>query len=280
MDFLDSSFFNALLVNRALDWLISWLGDFIVGILIIVAGILVSSRVARFLRRKLSKLNTIDDTLAPVIASLVRYSILLVVFVVGLGSFGIETTPIIAALGAAGLAIALALQGTLSNVAAGVMLLFLRPFKVGDWIESGSISGTVQEIGLFASVIDTFDNVFISVPNSSIWNNTIINHSQYNTRRMDLDIGVSYDGDLDHIERVMLGMAKEERILTDPPPQFLVVSYGDSAILVRLRLYARNDVYWPLYWDMLRQLKPTLDKAGIVIPFPQREVRLINDPKS
>ncbi len=280
MDFLDSSFFNALLVNRAFDWLISWLGDFIVGILIIVAGILVSSRVARFLRRKLSKLNTIDDTLAPVIASLVRYSILLVVFVVGLGSFGIETTPIIAALGAAGLAIALALQGTLSNVAAGVMLLFLRPFKVGDWIESGSISGTVQEIGLFASVIDTFDNVFISVPNSSIWNNTIINHSQYNTRRMDLDIGVSYDGDLDHIERVMLGMAKEERILTDPPPQFLVVSYGDSAILVRLRLYARNDVYWPLYWDMLRQLKPTLDKAGIVIPFPQREVRLINDPKS
>ena len=280
MDFLDSSFFNALLVNRAFDWLISWLGDFIVGILIIVAGILVSSRVARFLRRKLSKLNTIDDTLAPVIASLVRYSILLVVFVVGLGSFGIETTPIIAALGAAGLAIALALQGTLSNVAAGVMLLFLRPFKVGDWIESGSISGTVQEIGLFASVIDTFDNVFISVPNSSIWNNTIINHSQYNTRRMDLDIGVSYDGDLDHIERVMLGMAKEERILTDPPPQFLVVSYGDSAILVRLRLYARNDVYWPLYWDMLRQLKPTLDKAGIVIPFPQREVRLINDPQS
>ena len=280
MDFLDSSFFNALLVNRAFDWLISWLGDFIVGILIIVAGILVSSRIARFLRRKLSKLNTIDDTLAPVIASLVRYSILLVVFVVGLGSFGIETTPIIAALGAAGLAIALALQGTLSNVAAGVMLLFLRPFKVGDWIESGSISGTVQEIGLFASVIDTFDNVFISVPNSSIWNNTIINHSQYNTRRMDLDIGVSYDGDLDHIERVMLGMAKEERILTDPPPQFLVVSYGDSAILVRLRLYARNDVYWPLYWDMLRQLKPTLDKAGIVIPFPQREVRLINDPKS
>ncbi len=138
-------------------------------------------------------MKSVDATLTPVIASIIRYTILLITFVAGLGSFGIETTSIIAVIGAAGLAVGLALQGTLSNVAAGVMLLFLRPFKVGDWMETGSVSGTVDEIGLFSTVINTFDNIYISVPNSSIWGSIIINHSKYNTRRMDLDIGIAYE---------------------------------------------------------------------------------------
>jgi small conductance mechanosensitive channel len=156
------------------------------------------------------------------------------------------------------------------------MLLFLRPFKVGDWMETGTVSGTVNEIGLFSTIINTFDNIYISVPNSSIWGSIIINHSKYNTRRMDLDIGISYDTDLDYAEQTLMALATDDRVLTEPAPQFLVVAYADSAITVRLRLYANVDTYFPLYWDMMRNIKPALDAAGIGIPFPQRDIRIIN----
>ena len=159
----------------------------------------------------------------PVAGSVIRYALLVVTIIAVLAQFGVNTTSIIAVLGAAGLAIGLALQGTLSNVAAGVMLLFLRPFKVGNWIEASDISGTVREIGLFTTTIDTFDNVFISVPNSKIWSSTIVNHSRYNTRRMDIDIGVSYNSDLEYVIKTLLTLAKDERVLKEPSPQGLVV---------------------------------------------------------
>jgi small conductance mechanosensitive channel len=257
--------------------IVSWGGNILSGLFIMVIGVIVSRRVSEALRTHLKKVKKFDATLVPLTASIARYIILIIAFVAALGSFGIQTTSIIAVLGAAGLAIGLALQGTLSNVAAGVMLLFLRPFQVGEWIETGSTSGTVKEIGLFSSIISTFDNVFISIPNSQIWGQTIVNHSRNNTRRMDIDIGIAYSTDLDHAEKVMLAIADDARVLADPPPQFLVVSYGDSAIIVRLRLYARNDVYWSLYWEVMRAVKPALDAAGIEIPFPQRDYRLVSD---
>ena len=268
---------EALFTSSLVESMIGYVGDFAAGIAIIFVGIWLSGRIANLIRRKMDKLKTFDGTLVPVFAAIVRYAILLVALVAGLGSFGIETTSIIAVIGAAGLAIGLALQGTLSNVAAGVMLLFLRPFQLGDWIESGGVSGTVSEIGLFSTIVNTFDNIYISVPNSSLWGSTIINHSKYNTRRMDLDIGIDYASDLTSAEKALMGLTKDKRVLGDPEPQFLVVSYGDSAIIVRLRLYAEVDVYWDIYWDMMRLLKPTLDQAGINIPYPQREVRLIKD---
>ena len=176
-------------------------------------------------------------------------------------------------LGAAGLAIGLALQGTLSNVAAGLMLLFLRPFKVGDWVETAGVSGSVREIGLFTTIIDTFDNVYVSIPNSAIWTSNIINHARYGTRRLDLDIGVSYESDLDIVEKAIMQLADDPRVLADPAPRFLVVGYGDSAINVRLRAYAEYDDFFDLYWDLNRGLKGALDARGIDIPFPQRVVR-------
>jgi len=188
---------------------------------------------------------------------------------VALGQFGIQTTSIIAVLGAAGLAIGLALQGTLSNVAAGIMLLLLRPFGVGDWIEANGISGTVQEIGLFATQIDTFENVYISVPNSSIWSSIIINHSRHNIRRMDIDIGIGYESDLDVAEQALMSLCADERIHKTPAPVFLVVAYGDSAINVRLRLYANYSDYFQLNWDLNRRLKSALETHNIEIPFPQ-----------
>jgi small conductance mechanosensitive channel len=221
----------------------------------------------------LTRTSRIDKTLAPIMAALVRYAILTLTVVVTLGNFGVETTSIIAVLGAAGLAIGLALQGTLSNVAAGLMLLFLRPFKIGDWVEAAGVSGSVREIGLFTTIIDTFDNVFVSVPNSAIWTSTIINHARYGTRRLDLDIGVSYDSDLDDVESAMMQLADDPRVLAEPAPRFLVVSYGDSAINVRLRAYAEYDDFFDLYWDLNRSLKGVLDASGIDIPFPQRVVR-------
>jgi small conductance mechanosensitive channel len=257
-----------------------WLGDIGSGVLILIIGVAVSRRLAAIIRKKLGQIKNFDQTLVPLIASLVQYTVLVVALMTMLGSIGIQTTSIIAVLGAAGLAIGLALQGTLSNVAAGVMLLFLRPFHVNDWIETGENSGTVTEVGLFSTIITTFDNVYISVPNGLIWGGRIINHSSNNTRRMDIDIGIAYSTDLDHAEKSLLAMAKDERILTDPEPQFLVVRFDDSAVVVRLRLYAHNDVYWDLYWDMMRQVKPVLDAADIEIPFPQRDYRIISQGKS
>lgn len=242
------------------------------GILTVIIGIWASRKAGALTRDWLSKFDRLDRTLIPTMGSMVRYAGLILTIVIALGNFGVETTSIIAVLGAAGIAIGLALQGTLSNVAAGLMLLFLRPFKIGDWIEAAGISGSVREIGLFSTVIDTFDNVFISVPNSSIWNSQITNHARYGTRRMDLDIGIGYSSSLDTAEAALLKLAEDPRVLKTPAPRFLVVSYGDSAVNVRLRAYARYDDFFDLYWDLNRRLKSVLDEHDIDIPFPQRVV--------
>ena len=246
--------------------------NILAGLGTIIIGFWLSNKASSIVRKQMSTLQRVDKTLAPILASIIRYAGFILTLVVALGQFGVQTTSIIAVLGAAGLAIGLALQGTLSNVASGIMLLLLRPFSVGDWIETNSISGTVQEIGLFATQIDTFDNIYITVPNSSIWSATIINNSRHQIRRMDLDIGIGYNSDLNEVEKALITLTKDKRILSDPEPQFLVVDYADSAILVRLRLYAQYDDFFALNWDLKRRLKPLLDAHNIEIPFPQRVI--------
>ncbi len=270
MDYINFSNEFPAIIQLAIDWSL----NFLAAVITLIIGIWFSSKISIWIRDTLIKVDKLDPTLPPVAGSVIRYALLVVTVVAVLAQFGVNTTSIIAVLGAAGLAIGLALQGTLSNVAAGVMLLFLRPFKVGNWIEAANMSGTVREIGLFTTTIDTFDNVYISVPNSTIWSSTIINHSRYNTRRMDIDIGVSYNCDLDFVLNTLLKMAEDERVLNKPQPQGLVVQYGDSSITVRLRLYAKNNVYWELYWDLMKKTKSVLDDAKIEIPFPQRVVTL------
>ena len=251
--------------------------DFVAAILTLIFGIWLSRRASRLTADWLSRVDRLDRTLVPIMAALVRYAGLTLTIVITLGNFGVETTSIIAVLGAAGLAVGLALQGTLSNVAAGLMLLFLRPFRIGDWVEAAGVSGSVREIGLFTTTIDTFDNVYISIPNSSIWSSNIINHARYGTRRMDLDIGIGYDSSLDTAETALMSLAADPRVLSDPAPRFLVVSYGDSAINVRLRAYASYDDFFDLYWDLNRRLKGVLDEHGIEIPFPQRVIHNLDD---
>ena len=272
MDYINFSNEFPVIIQLALDWSI----NFLAAVFTLIVGIWFSSRISVWIKDTLVKVDKLDPTLPPVAGSVIRYALLVVTIVAVLAQFGVNTTSIIAVLGAAGLAIGLALQGTLSNVAAGVMLLFLRPFKVGNWIEAANVSGTVREIGLFTTTIDTFDNVYISIPNSTIWSSTIINHSRYNTRRMDIDIGVSYDANIDFVLETLLTLADDMRVLKKPSPQGLVVSYGDSSIIVRLRLYAKNNVYWGLYWDLMRKTKSVLDEAKIEIPFPQRVVTLLD----
>ncbi len=249
---------GGLLTDQTLTLATEYGLNFVAALITVIIGIWASRRLSGLLRNWLTGSSRIDQTLTPILAALVRYAILTLTVVVTLGNFGVETTSIIAVLGAAGLAIGLALQGTLSNVAAGLMILFLRPFKIGDWVEAAGVSGSVREIGLFTTTIDTFD---------------IINHARYGTRRMDLDIGISYDADLDEAEAALRELAADPRVLTDPEPRFLVVSYGDSAINVRLRAYAEYDDFFDLYWDLNRRLKGVLDARGIDIPFPQRVVR-------
>ena len=270
---MDNQFINlTLLDEQSFDVLLGFSTQLLAGILTLIIGFWLAGRAGRLIIESLNKIDRLDNTVVPLLGALVRYAGMTLTLVVALGKFGVETTSIIAVLGAAGLAIGLALQGTLSNVAAGLMLVFLRPFKIGDWIEAAGMSGSVREIGLFTTKIDTFDNVFISVPNSSIWSSSIVNHSRYKTRRLDLDIGIDYSSDLDKVEAAIMSLTNDPRVLKNPEPRFIVVSYDDSAITVRLRVHSSYTDFFDLGHDLRRQLKTALDNHGIGIPFPTRVI--------
>jgi small conductance mechanosensitive channel len=273
----DSLFSLDMFGQTSADLLLGFATQILAGIITIIAGFWLAGKASRLVVDSISKIDRIDITIVPMIGALIRYAGMTLTLVVALGKFGVETTSIIAVLGAAGLAIGLALQGTLSNVAAGLMLVFLRPFKIGDWIEAAGMSGTVREIGLFTTIIDTFDRVYISVPNSAIWSANIINHSRYEQRRLDLDIGIAYESNLDDAEAALMSLAQDPRILPDPAPRFLVVSYADSAIIVRLRVYANYADFFDLGHDLHRQLKDAMAAHNVSIPYPQRVIRYADD---
>ena len=261
------------LINSSIQIVVSYAGQVLGATIILIIGFYLAAKLSKLVRKKLGVFDKIDPLIVPIIGNIIRYGIIIITLIAVLGQFGVQTTSIIAVLGAAGLAIGLALQGTLSNVAAGVMLLLLRPFTTGDWVETGNVSGTIREVGLFTTIIDTFDNVYVSIPNSSIWNSTITNHSHYETRRIDVDIGIHYDTNLDLASEVLLKLAEDERVLDKPKkPQFLVMKYDDSAIVVRLRLYSHTKDWYAVYTDLMRKLKPALDEAGIQIPYPHRVI--------
>ena len=261
------------LINSSIQIVVSYAGQVLGATIILIIGFYLAGKLSKLIRKKLGVFDKIDPLIVPIFGNIIRYGIIIITLIAVLGQFGVQTTSIIAVLGAAGLAIGLALQGTLSNVAAGVMLLLLRPFTTGDWVETGNVSGTIREVGLFTTIIDTFDNVYVSIPNSSIWNSTITNHSHYETRRIDVDIGIHYDTNLDLASEVLLKLAEDERVLDKPKkPQFLVMKYDDSAIVVRLRLYSHTKDWYAVYTDLMRKLKPALDEAGIQIPYPHRVI--------
>lgn len=229
--------------------------------------------------QRAARSETVDPTISRFLGLAARYAILTVALIAVLRQFGIETTSIIALLGAAGLAVALALQNTLSNIAAGVMLISFRPFRVGDYVDAGGVSGTVREIGLFTTELVTVDNVKIIAPNGQLWGATITNYSAFETRRVDLTFGVGYDSDLKTAERVLReAIAAEQgggtgRILSDPAEPFVaVVNLGDSSVDFQIRVWCRAEDYWDLRFHLLRDVKERLDAADVEIPFPSQTI--------
>jgi len=250
--------------------------DMIGAIAILVFGWIAASWARRLTFGALGRVPRIDDTIKPILANSVRYVILAFVIVAVLARFGVETTSIIAVFGAAGLAIGLALQGTLSNIAAGVMLLLLRPFSVGEYVDAGSVSGTVEEIGLFTTRFKTAGGLFLAAPNSSLWNSVIINYSRNPLRRIDLVVGIGYDDDLRgamvELENLM---NTDARILKDPAAQVFTTELGDNSVNLTLRCWVNSADYWPTLTDLTRDTKLRLDEKGYSIPYPQRDVHMV-----
>jgi small conductance mechanosensitive channel len=267
------------LLSALMDWAAAVVPQFIGALVLLVVGWWIAGRAKRAVASLLERQDRIDAMLSSVIASLVRYSILIVVLVAVLGQLGVQTTSILAALGAAGLAIGLALQGTMSNIAAGMMLLWLRPFRVGDYIDTGAVAGTVKELGLFASELHSWDGIYQFVPNAELWNKRIVNYSRLPTRLVDLAFGVDYGDDVVKGQEVLRKMASDDqRVASDPAPLTFVDELGDSAVVLRLRVWAAASDYWDLRRALTERGKVVLEAAGLSIPFPQRDLHIKDAP--
>ncbi len=244
-------------------------------ILILILGKMVAGWAQRLVAKNLQKSEKVDQTLQGFLGNLARYLVLGFTIIMVLAQFGIETTSVIAIFGAAGLAIGLALQGTLSNVAAGVMLLIFRPFKVGDYVEAGGTAGTVQAIRLFITELATPDNVQILVPNAQVWGTVVKNYSHHPTRRVDFALGIDYSDNIDQaIQHVHAVITADARALTDPAPMVVVGNLGESSVDLTIRVWCNASDYWGLRFDLTKAFKEKLDTAGISIPFPQRTMHM------
>ena len=222
-------------------------------------------------------LRILDDAARMVLDKAVSYGIAFLAILIILDLLGVNTASLITVLGAAGLAIGLAFKDTLSNIAAGVILLFLRPYTIGDYVECGSVSGTVMEMGFFTTTLTTADGLYLSVPNAALWGTPIKNYTRNGRRRMDITVGISYSDSLDQGLAVLKRLMEEnEFVLKDPAPQVLVQDLADNSVNLQLRLWASVEHYWDLYWQLKYQLKGALESEGLNIPFPQRVITFAN----
>jgi small-conductance mechanosensitive channel len=219
-----------------------------------------------------------DATLRPILCDIGLWGIRIVAIVGALSQLGIQTASIIAVLGAAGLAIGLALQGTMQNIAAGIMLLVLRPFKVGDYIEggAGSVAGTVVEVNLFTTRLTKPDGICEYVPNSALWSNSIRNFSRNPMRRLDLEVEISIRDDVDRaIEALRTLAAADPRALRDPAPQVMVIRFDDSTAVLNVRVWSKTDMFWTMRWELARQVRRTLTDANCSLPLRTRELHIV-----
>lgn len=243
-------------------------------IAILIIGRIVAGWVRRLVDRLMKKGGT-DDTVVGFVSSLAYIGVMAFVVVAALGQLGIQTTSFIAILGAAGLAIGLALQGSLSNFAAGFLMLIFRPFRAGDFIEGAGVAGIVEKIEMFTTTMRTGDNKTIIVPNSSLAGGNIINYSAKETRRVDLTVGASYDADIKHVRQVLQGIiAADERVMQDPAPMIAVGELADNSVNFVVRVWVKSGDYWGVFFDTTEAVKIRFDEEGIGIPYPQRDVHM------
>lgn len=261
-------------INTIIPFLTQWGLKVVGAIVVLIIGRMVAGMIRSGLRRTMTRAE-VDATLIPFVASLVYYLVMAVIVIAVLSLFGIQTASLVAVLGAAGLAVGFALQGTLSNFAAGVMLLVFRPFKVGDWVEIGGIAGSVIAVRIFSTILKTGDNIMITVPNSQIWGGTIKNYNGFDTRRIDMVIGIGYDDDIQvAIDTISKIVNADERVLSDPAPLIAVSNLGDSSVDLVVRPWCSGADYWGLRRDLTRRLKEGLEAAGCSIPYPQQVVHI------
>lgn len=258
-----------------LDTVIGFILNTVLALAILIIGRFIARHVSARVGSAVEKSND-DVTLGKFVASLTYVALMAFIIIAAMGQLGIETASLVAILAAAGLAIGLALQGSLANFASGVMLIIFRPLKVGDFVEAGGATGTVREIGIFTSILSSPDNKKIYVPNANLSGANIINYSAFGTRRIDLVAGVSYGDSLDLVKATLEQiLAEDDRILTDPAPTIAVLELADSSVNFAVRPWVKEEDYWDVRFDTQEKIKQRFDEKGISIPFPQQDVHLI-----
>ncbi|MGE8565416.1 Small-conductance mechanosensitive channel [compost metagenome] len=249
--------------------------NLLVALLILIIGWWVSSLLGSWVRRAATRSSKIDPTIVPMFYSTVVWAVRIFTVIAVLARFGVQTASLIAVLGAAGLAVGLALQGTLQNIAAGIMLLILRPVRAGEYVALSSGSeGTVEEVGLFLTRLVQGDGIHLTLPNSTVWNATIINYSRNKTRRLDIPVPVRYGDDLEAVLAKLNDIvAARADALKDPAPQVKVFEYKESGVIVNVRVWAESSKYWDLRWGLYQQIRTSLEAAGFQPPIPLREIQ-------
>jgi small conductance mechanosensitive channel len=260
-------------VNQYLPGIITWATNVLLAVFILIIGVFIANKVNNLICKTGEKYQKLDDTLFRFFGSVGKYIMLAFVAIAVLNRFGVQTASIVALLGAAGLAVGLALQGTLSNLAAGVMLLIFRPYKVGHFIEAAGRFGNVQEIDLFTTILKTFDNQQIIIPNSQIWGNQIINHSHHGVRGVDMHFGVAYKENTDVVRKIIDSVLENHaHILKDPAPFVEVETLNDSSVDFLVRPFCEGEHYFDILYSVPELIKKALDAEGIEIPFPHRKI--------
>jgi small conductance mechanosensitive channel len=256
------------------DLFIQYGVNIISALIILFIGNLIVKAVANSVSKVLQK-KKMDRAVVEFIHGLVRYLLFVIVLIAALGRLGVQTASVVAVIGAAGLAVGLALQGSLSNFAAGVLIVAFRPFKSGDYVEIGGVAGSVDSIQIFQTVLTTPDNKMVVVPNGSVIGSPITNYSRHATRRIDLMIGVSYNADLQKTKALLTKICEsDERVLKDPGVQVGVHTLADSSVNFVVRPWVSTADYWNVYFDLMQAIKEGLDNEGIEIPFPQMDVHM------
>jgi len=248
----------------------------VAAIAIFIIGRWIAKLVRRGVMRMMERAK-VDAIITGFVSNIAYITLLAFVVIAALGQLGIQTTSFIAILGAAGLAIGLALQGSLANFAAGFLMIIFRPFKVGDFIEGAGVAGVVEEMQIFTTTLKTGDNKIIIVPNAKLSGDNIINYSARETRRVDMTVGVAYDADLSKVKEVLNEIiSKEERILADPAPQVAVAELADSSVNFIVRVWTSTSDYWGVKFAVTETVKNRFDAEGIGIPFPQRDIHIVS----
>lgn len=267
------------MLEKITDFAVLYGLKILAAVAIFVIGKLVAGFIVGLVTKLLNK-RKVDPAVTSFTTNLISTGLMVFIFIAILKKLGVETTSLVAVIGAAGLAVGLALQGSLANFAAGFLIIVFKPFKIGDFVEANGVAGVIEHIYIFTTELRTPDNKVVIVPNSKMTDNNIINYSSAGNRRIDLVIGIAYDANIDDARKILLDiMSTDDRILQDPEPTVSVAELADSSVNLAVRPWTTVEDYWGVYFGTLEAVKKRFDKAGIGIPFPQRDVHLIQESK-